>query len=301
MAEESQEPAVRPERFPGWNTDYDLMELVRIIRPILTRVLDPDEGSTKGSVKTDRSILTEGSLLAGKQVVLGSIQTADPTSPLTEASSEDRQVQTLAALSGTPRRNPVLLIWSMATMGALVFMALGFWLMMKTSDYTAIDTFEGAGSIEIQLVVEPGEALPDFTGHLLVEGVHEWNDFVSKDDLIGKNTVMLVWGSGNAQLPYWSRELNNRRLVDFDSSKTQFLGLNLDKSREDALAMLNDDLAGWPHIFNYSEDQQSTYHPMGILGIEQSPLILLIDSTGRLRAKGLKPEEVVEAYRTLFE
>ena len=158
-------------------------------------------------------------------------------------------------------------------------MVLAFWLMMKTSDYTAIDTFEGASSNEVQLLVEPGEALPDFTGHLLVEGVHEWNDIVSTEDLIGKNTVMLVWGSWNAELPSWSQDLNYRRQVDFDSSNTQFLGLNLDKSREDALAMLNDDLTGWPHIFNYSEDRQSTDHPMRVLGIEQSPLILLIDST----------------------
>ena len=295
MAEESQERPARAERFPGWNTDYDLMELVGIIKPFQTRDLASEEGST------DRFDSSEGSLLAGKKVVISSVQTAHQASHLPEAGSEDRYVQTMAAFTGSRRRNPVILNWLMAIMGALVFMALVFWLMMKTSDYTAINTFGGAGSNEIHLLVEPGEALPDFTGHLLVEGVHEWNDSVSTEDLIGKNTVMLVWGSWNAELLSWSQALNYQRLVDFDSSNTQYLGLNLDKSREDALAMLNEDIAGWPHIFNYSEYQKSTDHPMQLLGIEQSPLILLIDSTGHLRAQGLRPEEVVEAYRTLFE
>ena len=295
MAEESQEPPARPEPFPGWNPDHDLMELVGIIRPFQTRVSDSDEGST------DRSVSIEGSLLAGKKVVIGSIQAADQTSHFPEAISEDRHVRTLVSLTGSPGKYPVILNWLMATVGALVFLAVVFWLMMKASDYTAVKTFAGAGSNEIQLLVQPGEALPEFTGHLLVEGDHEWNGFVSTEDLIGKNTVMLVWGSWNAELLSWSQDLNYQRLVDLDSSNTRFLGLNLDKSREDALAMLNEDISGWPHIFNYSENQESTDHPMQLLGIEQSPLILLIDSTGRLRAKGLQPEEVVEAYRALFE
>lgn len=295
MAEESQEPPARPEPFPGWIPDYDLMELVGIIRPFQTRVSDSDEGST------DHSVSTKGSLLAGKKVVIGSIQAAQGTSYSPEAISEDRDVRTLVALTGTPGKYPVILNWLMAAMGALVFLAVVFWLMMKASDYTAVKTIAGADSNEIQLLVQPGEALPDFTGHLLVEGVHEWNDFVSTEDLIGKNTVMLVWGSWNSELLSWSQDLNYQRLVDFDSSNTRFLGLNLDKSREDALAMLNEDMAGWPHIFNYSEHQESTDHPMQLLGIGQSPQILIIDSTGRLRAKGLKPKEVVEAYRTLFQ
>lgn len=295
MAEEPQEPPARPAPFPGWNPDHDLMELVRIIRPFQTRVPDSDEGST------DRSVSTEGSLLAGRKVVIGSIQAAHPTSDLPEAISEDRHVRTLVTLTGSPGKYPAILNWFLAAMGALVLLAVVFWLMMKASDYTALKTIAGAGSDEIQLLVQPGEALPDFTGHLLIEGVHEWNDFVSTEDLIGKNTVMLVWGSWNPELLSWSQALNYQRLVDFDSSNTRFLGLNLDKSREDALAMLNEDMAGWPHIFNYSENQESTDHPMQLLGIGQSPLILLIDSTGRLRAKGLQPDEVVEAYRALFE
>ena len=285
MAEESQEPPARPAPFPGWNPDYDLMELVGIIRPFQTRVPDSDEGST------DRSVSIEGSLLAGKKVVIGSIQAADQTSHFPEAISEDRHVRTLVALTGSPGKHPVILNWLMAAMGALVFLAVVFWLMMKASDYTAVKTFAGAGSNKIQLLVQPGEALPEFTGHLLVEGDHEWNGFVSTEDLIGKNTVMLVWGSWNAELLSWSQDLNYQRLVDLDSSNTRFLGLNLDKSREDALAMLNEDIAGWPHIFNYSENQESTDHPMQLLGIGQSPLILLIDSTGRLRAKGLQPKK----------
>ncbi len=295
MAEEPQDPPARPEPFPGWIPDYDLMGLVGIIRPFQTRVSDSDEGST------DHSVSTEGSLLAGKKVVIGSMQATHPTSNLPEAISEDRHVRTLVALTGSPGKNPVILRWLLAAMGALVFLAVVFWLMMNASDHTAVKIFTGAGSKEIQLLVEPGEALPEFTGHLLVEGVHEWNGFVSTEDLLGKNTVMLVWGSWNAELHSWSQDLNYQRLVEFDSSNTRFMGLNLDKSREDALAMLNEDMAGWPHIFNYSENQESTDHPMQLLGIGQSPLILLIDSTGHLRAKGLKPKEVVEAYRALFE
>ena len=357
MAEESQEPSVKPEQFPGWNPDYDLTSLIGLVSlsPLSTRTrdlarishkssaalrndgagadfpgfgslqgVDPasppnlhetpastrppfarDEfgeisGLASGGGPADPSVPTGSSLLAGKKVVVRSIQDAHRPSNLPVARSEDAHVQRLPEYTGSPGKSRLVFHCLMAAVGALACMALVSWLVMKTLDFTNLKTFPGAGSDDMHLLVDPGEALPDFTGHLLVEGVNQWNDTVSTEDLIGKNTVMLVWGSWNEELVAWSQDLNYQRLVDFDSSNTRFLGLNLDKSREDAMATLNEDMADWPHIFNYSENQESAAHPMQLLGIQQSPLILIIDSTGRLRAQGLKPGEVVEAYRTLF-
>ncbi len=332
MAEESQQPSAKPEQFPGWIPDCDLMRLVRLVSlsPLSTRTRDlarishlpsecdisqsstalrndgagadfPGFGSLQGVNPAAPSVPTGGSLLAGKKVVIRTLQDDHQPSDVAVASSEDGHVQRLPQYTGSPGKSRLVFHCLMAAIGALVCMALVSWLAMKKLDFTNIKTFPGSGSDDIDLLVEPGEALPDFTGHLLVQGVNQWNDTVSTEDLIGKNTVMLVWGSWNEELLSWSQDLNYQRLVDFDSSNTRFLGLNLDKSREDAMATLNEDMAGWPQIFNYSEYQESAAHPMQILGIQQSPLILIIDSTGRLRAQGLKPGEVVEAYRTLFE
>ena len=295
MMEGSPESPYRFEQFPGWNLNYDLSDLVGIIRPFQKRDLASGRGST------DRVVSTEGSLLAGKKVVVDSVQEGHQPSALADGSSAGRSGQAPTVLAASRRQDPTNYFWLLATTAALAILAFGFWWMMWSSDYSGVDHIGGAGSKDVQLWVEPGETLPDFTGHLLVEGIHEWNGVVSTADLYGKNTVMLVWGSGNTELPSWSQALNQLRLVYFDASKTRFVGLNLDTSREDALAVLNEDLLGWPHIFNYSPHQASTDHPRRILGIEGSPMILLIDATGRLRAKGLKPEELVEACRSLFE
>ena len=95
--------------------------------------------------------------------------------------------------------------------------------------------------------------------------------------------------------------MNHIRLVNFEDKAVQFLGLNLDTQKDDALSALNDDLSKWPHLFNGDNRVGEELRPMFRLGVRSSPLILLIDATGRLRAEGLEPDEVVETYQQLFE
>jgi hypothetical protein len=54
-------------------------------------------------------------------------------------------------------------------------------------------------------------------------------------------------------------------------------------------------------LFNADDRKVDEERPMFRLGVRSSPLILLIDSTGRLRAEGLEPGEVIEVYQELFE
>lgn len=281
--------------FPGWLPSRNLLELVQLVES--TSRLEPS--TQKDPEAGGEGRMKGGPLLAGRGLQVSSRPTRDDSaSPPSSHGATTTQIP-VHTKSGQPRGGVwiKLAIGGVAVAGLLVFA----WVVMSSSDYSDVATIKGERFESDQLAVEPGELLPSFAGLLLVDNPDRWGDTLSDQDLVGKNTVMLIWGSWNEDLVSWSQDLNYIRLVDFEDKDVQFVGLNLDKSRDVALASLNDDLKKWPHLFNADERKAEEERPMFRLGVRSSPLILLIDSTGRLRAQGLEPGEVVQAYKELFE
>lgn len=283
--------------FPGWFPNRNLQDLVQLIEPTprLAPTIREDNSSDRPTG------IQGGPLLAGRslQIHLGSAKTK-----ASSGESEPLQATTVTQfpVSTKPARSHRGILVKLALLLLVVVGLVVFaWVVMKSSDYSDIIHVEGERFESDQLAVELGQTLPSFSGLLLVDNLEEWGDTFSDQDLVGKNTVLFVWGSLNEELVSWSQDLNYIRLVNFEGKNVQFLGLNLDKNRDEALSALNEDLAKWPHLFNGDERKAQEERPMFRLGVRSSPLILLIDATGRLRAEGLGPGEVVEAYRKLFE
>lgn len=295
MTGEFSDSSAKKDAFPNWIRNYELQNLVQLVEPQPR----PDASIKQTEIPTSNA--TSGSLLAGKILV---IRTNDrPTSSSTPPGLPPKRVQVARipvnrASTGKPRRG-----WLGVGLSLIVLLVLAafMWTVMKTSDFTDVDVFQGSYSGSLRLNVELGERVPDFTGMLLVEDPDRWGDTFSSADLLGQSTVLFIWGSWNEELTRWAQELNYARLVGLESANVQFVGLNLDRSRETALAAFNEDLISWPHIFNYDNRQENSERPMEILGIQSSPLILLIDATGRLRAQGLAPDNLVEVHAKLLE
>ena len=283
--------------FPGWKTDLDLRDLVKLIEPVSLA-----ERPEIGAPEVEPLDATGGSLLAGRGIApsLGQSTAPPPTLP---KKSDTLPASSKISVSEKPtgRRSYVWLIGlGIAAVVTLILLAFAL-MVMKSTDFRRVSTFEGRYAEEVRLTVRLGEKLPDFSGLLLVANEEKWGQAFSSLDLLGQNTVLYVWGSWNENLVTWSQELNYIRLVDFESFDVQFVGLNLDSSKDVALAAINEELVGWPHVFNQDERQATGIRPMEVLGIESSPVLLLVDATGRLRALGLDPDELVEAYGRLFQ
>lgn len=283
------------ETFPGWNPPRNLRDLVRLIEPAPR--LEPHS-----KIQTEKPTgIHGGPLLAGRGLkvqlqaagAMADASSFSETAPVTTA-----QMPVTSKATKRSRGVPLKLAIGAAVLVGLLIFA---WVVMKSSDYSGLDTIRGERFESDQVAVELGETVPSFSGLLLVDNPDEWGDTFSDQDLVGKNTVMFVWGSWNEELASWSQDLNYIRLVNFEGKDIQYLGLNLDKSKDDALAALNADLNKWPHLFNADERKPDEERPMFRLGVRSSPLILLIDATGRLRAEGLEPSEVVDSYQELFE
>ena len=279
----------------GSNQEYDLNQLVQLIERL------PRPPEPKKSVNDDFNKTKGDSLLAGRKLVApsGSVTPTDSsTSEQTDPVSSVSRIRTASKAQPDYKRLLMKAGGFLLGMGVLAVVAL---LVIKSSDYTDVENFEGDFANDVHLSVSPGESIPAFDGILLVDSADSWGDTFSNEDLIGKNTVIFVWGSWNEELLSWSQDLNYTRLVDLENANVQFLGLNIDQTKMDVLDKLGDDLRTWPHIFNYDNQVEEHKRLMQVLGIQSSPLILLVDSTGRLRGHGLSPDELVEAYRKLFE
>ena len=281
--------------FPGWLPSRSLLDLVQLVEP--TSRLEPS--TQRDPEAGDGSSIKGGPLLAGRGLQVSSRPTRDDSASFASSHGATSTQIPVHTKSGQPSRG----VWIKLAIGGVVVAGLLVfaWVVMSRSDYSNVATIRGERFESDQLAVEPGELLPSFAGLLLIDNPGEWGDTLSDQDLVGKNTVMFIWGSWNEELLSWSQDLNYIRLVDFENKDVQFVGLNLDKSKDDALASLNDDLSKWPHLFNADDRKAEEERPMFRLGVRSSPLILLIDSTGRLRAEGLEPNEVVDAYKELFE
>ena len=281
--------------FPGWLPKYNLQDLVQLVEP--TPRLDPS--TQKGSEAGSGTRMKGGPLLAGRVLQVASGPAQDPSTSFQASQGAATAQIPVHAKSAQTKRG----VWMKFAMAGLVVVGLLVFarVVIKSSDYSDVVTIKGERFESDQLAVELGKPLPSFSGLLLVDNPSEWGDVLSDQDLVGKHTVMFVWGSWNEELIAWSQDLNYIRLVNFEGKDVQFVGLNMDKSKDDALASLNDDLSKWPHLFNADYRRAAEERPVFRLGVRSSPLILLIDSTGRLRAEGLEPGEVVEAYQELFE
>jgi hypothetical protein len=283
--------------FSGWIPNLNLQELVQLVETAPR----PKPSISKDSEAERIPSIKGGPLLAGREL---RIQLSPATSATASGEVKSSKVVTVTqirvAAKPTHSNRGILLkfaIASLVVVGLVVFALV----VMKSSDYSDVAVVKGERFENDHLAVDLGDALPDFYGLLLIDDLENFGDTLSGQDLVGKNTVLFVWGSWNEELVSWSQNLNYIRLVNFEGKNVQFLGLNLDKNRDEALSALNEDLAKWPHLFNADDRKVDEERPMFRLGVRSSPLILLIDSTGRLRAEGLEPGEVIEVYQELFE
>jgi len=294
MVDKSSDRGQNKGRFSGLNPDYDLNQLVQLIER-LPRSPEPQNSLKDSSIKPGNETLLAGRKLTVLPRIVGTgfATAAGQAEPLSSVS----RIPAAARSKANHRR---LLIKTGGLLLVVVALALFAWALMKSSDFTDVEHYQGVFAEDVHLSFSPGDPVPAFAGFYLVDSVDSWGDTFSDQDLIGKNTVIFVWGSWNEELLSWSQDINYQRLVDLENGNVQFVGLNIDQSKTDALSKLNEDLSTWPHIFNYDEQVEEQNRLMQVLGIQSSPLILLVDSTGRLRGQGLSPDELVEAYRTLF-
>ena len=282
---------------PGWIPGLDLQDLVQMVQFEPRR-----EPSTSKNEENERAPSMQGGpLLAGRNLQISLSPTRSPAASAGTSSSEPAAVTQIPVTAAPARTNKGWLLKLGIAAVVAVGLAIFAWAVMQSSDYSEVAVVKGERFDDDHLAVELGETLPAFSGLLLVDDPASWGDTFSDQDLVGKNTLLFVWGSWNEELVAWSQDLNYIRLVNFENKAIRFLGLNLDAEKDDALTSLNDDLSKWPHLFNGDDRIEEEARPMFRLGIHSSPLILLIDATGRLRAEGLEPDEVVEVYQELFE
>lgn len=132
-----------------------------------------------------------------------------------------------------------------------------------------------------------GTVAPDFAGED-VDG-----NPMKLSDLRGKYVLVDFWSSGCT----WCRaETPNivKTYEDFKDKNFTVLAASLDVKREDWIKAMEEDGLYWPSLLMSAEDRKTMGMKYNVKGI---PLILLVDTEGKILARGLRGEEIYNAVK----
>lgn len=144
--------------------------------------------------------------------------------------------------------------------------------------------------IDILKTMQVNDRLPSFTA------VDIYGRSVSDAALRGKVAVVHVWSTWNYESQDIQRRL--RSLREENGSKLGVVGICIDASKRDCRNYLKHDSVGWSTIC----DEQMLESPLLTkLGMMSVPDNMIIDTSGRIIARGLNPNDMRERLEKLLK
>lgn len=189
--------------------------------------------------------------------------------------------------------------WGLVAIGSIgLLVAVGAaGMLWKVASSRLATGLPLAANYRGSFAVQPGDVVPAFEARLLAPHP-AWGTTVSRQDLVGRPTVLFVWASwAEGWLPM-ADGLINARLLQPISKEALFLGLALDDDPAAARRAMPPAFAEWPHLADRAPSATGR-RVSETLNAKWAPAIYVLDRHGRLVHAGIRAEDIGKALAGL--
>jgi peroxiredoxin len=144
--------------------------------------------------------------------------------------------------------------------------------------------------VKLDITLEVGDSAPDFSAETLK------GEKICLNDLKGKTVLLDFWSTWCG--PCVAEISNVKKAYQKYKDDIVFLGINVDTSKETVAKFIKEEKIEWPQVFDGEGWESGIVKKYGIRGI---PAVFLIDQDGKIAAKDLRGESLMQTIESVIK